>query len=329
MIKLLQNKDINKDSWQELFNNSHYASFFQSKEAYDFFSSLSFVESFVYGISTNNNLQAVAVGYIIADGVWIKPYFSRRAIVLGGPLLDKDISKETLDDFLSFVKKRLKRKAIYVEIRNSFDYSKYREIFKQNGFNYSKHLNYKLELTDNFEQRISVSKKRQFKKSLNQGIKLKLIENNTELKDFYKLLKKLYKEKIKKPLFPLYFFDKLVKSEFGGILIAKYNNKVIGGLAYIMYDNIAYEWFVCGDIQNYNYLYPSVAVTYGILELSKNYNCTIFDFMGAGKPEEPYGVRDFKEKFGGDIVEYGRFRLVNKNKLYKLGKFVIKKNKIF
>jgi lipid II:glycine glycyltransferase (peptidoglycan interpeptide bridge formation enzyme) len=36
-----------------------------------------------------------------------------------------------------------------------------------------------------------------------------------------------------------------------------------------------------------------------------------FDFGGGGKPDEEYGVRDFKAKFGGDLVNYGRNVLVH------------------
>jgi dTDP-D-glucose 4,6-dehydratase len=32
----------------------------------------------------------------------------------------------------------------------------------------------------------------------------------------------------------------------------------------------------------------------------------VYDFGGAGKPDEPYGVRDFKAKFGGELVNFGR-----------------------
>jgi lipid II:glycine glycyltransferase (peptidoglycan interpeptide bridge formation enzyme) len=35
-----------------------------------------------------------------------------------------------------------------------------------------------------------------------------------------------------------------------------------------------------------------------------------YDFGGAGWPNVPYGVRDFKAKFGGDLVCYGRYRKV-------------------
>ena len=35
------------------------------------------------------------------------------------------------------------------------------------------------------------------------------------------------------------------------------------------------------------------------------------DFGGAGKPDEPYGVRTFKAKYGGELVNYGRYVCVH------------------
>jgi serine/alanine adding enzyme len=48
----------------------------------------------------------------------------------------------------------------------------------------------------------------------------------------------------------------------------------------------------------------------------------LYDFGGAGKPGEVYGVRDFKAKFGGRLVEYGRFTVTHapiRIRLSKLG----------
>jgi hypothetical protein len=36
----------------------------------------------------------------------------------------------------------------------------------------------------------------------------------------------------------------------------------------------------------------------------------ICDSGGAGWPDKPYGVRDFKVKFGGELVSFGRYRKV-------------------
>ena len=49
--------------------------------------------------------------------------------------------------------------------------------------------------------------------------------------------------------------------------------------------------------------------------------------MGAGKPEEGYGVRDFKSKVRGKLVEHGRFLCVLNPVLYNIGKIGIKNNK--
>ena len=53
-------------------------------------------------------------------------------------------------------------------------------------------------------------------------------------------------------------------------------------------------------------------------------NLPRFDFMGAGKPDEDYGVREFKSKFGGELVEHGRFLNVLQPLLYSVGKTAIK-----
>ena len=44
----------------------------------------------------------------------------------------------------------------------------------------------------------------------------------------------------------------------------------------------------------------------------------------SGNTDEAYGVRDFKAKFGGEEVEYGRFLCVTKPLLYKIGEFGVK-----
>ena len=46
--------------------------------------------------------------------------------------------------------------------------------------------------------------------------------------------------------------------------------------------------------------------------------------MGAGKPNEDYGVRDFKLQFGGELVEHGRYNNIFNPSLYKIGLLGIK-----
>ena len=53
-------------------------------------------------------------------------------------------------------------------------------------------------------------------------------------------------------------------------------------------------------------------------------NLPTFDFMGGGSPSEGYGVREFKSRFGGEEVEWGRWLKVRKKLIYYLGSSYIK-----
>ena len=72
--------------------------------------------------------------------------------------------------------------------------------------------------------------------------------------------------------------------------------------------------------------------TYAAMQYGSSHDLRRFDLMGAGKPDEPYGVRDFKSEFGGQLVEQGRFLYISHPLLYKIGTLgvkLLKKKKIF
>lgn len=321
-MNILNKSEIDASQWKELSEDSSVASYFQTKECYDFYCSLSFMEPFAFGVSENNILKGVVCGYITANGGAVKRFFSRRAIIQGGPLLSDDISDEALEQLLKYVVKQLSKKAIYVEFRNNSDYSKYRNIFIKNGFEYSAHLNYIIDTqSDDFSKNISESKRRQIKKASVAGVQVVETNNIKDIKEFYAILEKLYTEKVRKPLFPMEFFEKLVSLPNGHLFVAKYNEQVISGMACVSLGaKTVYEWFVCGDKYQFNHVYPSVAVTFSAIEYAAKNGYDKFDFMGAGRPDENYGVREFKSKFGGKLVEYGRYLRVNNKILYFLGK---------
>jgi lipid II:glycine glycyltransferase (peptidoglycan interpeptide bridge formation enzyme) len=63
---------------------------------------------------------------------------------------------------------------------------------------------------------------------------------------------------------------------------------------------------------------------WGEMQYAAENGYPLFDFMGAGSPDQPYGVRDFKAEFGGELVEHGRFLCVRKPLLYWIGKMGVK-----
>ena len=78
----------------------------------------------------------------------------------------------------------------------------------------------------------------------------------------------------------------------------------------------------------YKSVFPSSYATYAGLCYAVEHCCPVFDMMGAGTPAEHYGVRDFKARFGGKLVENGRYLFISKRILYTIGKIGVKIMKI-
>lgn len=314
--------EIDTNQWDELIDHSSTASFFQTKECYDFYASLSFMQAFVFGVSENDKLVGILCGYVIADGNFVKRYFSRRAIVPGGALIDANISDKALQTLLKYAKNELKHKAIYIEIRNYNDYSAFRNNFEAVGFGYQPHLNFHVSISNAEEslKQLSSTKRRDIKLSKKEGVEWVETTDLNDVRVFYRLLSNLYRTKIKTPLFQLEFFEKLILTE-GKLFIVKYKGEVLGGSVCVGLSNhTLYEWFVCGLDGKIKNVFPSTVATWAAIEYASNHGYSRFDMMGAGKPEEGYGVRDFKSRFGGELVEMGRFLFIVHPLLYKIGK---------
>lgn len=326
-MRLVEGIHIDSRAWTELVKRSSVATWFQTREAYDFFCSLSFLEAFAYAVEIEGRLKGVIVGYIQRDGGKLKQFFSKRAIVLGGPLLADDIEEEELELLLVGLKEGEAKRSIYIETRNLNDYSRWRELFEQCGFKYEPHLNYHVDCQSKEMawKNIKENRKRQIKKALAEGVKIEEAVSEEEVMVFYHLLSDLYKKKVKTPLFPQEFFLEFYRKRCGKYLLVKDGDEIIGGIMCPVLDNrTIYELFVCGNDTEYKIKYPSVMATWAAIDYALNNGVSRFDFMGAGKPDVAYGVREFKSKFGGELVEYGRHICVCKPLLFSIGKFGVK-----
>lgn len=329
MNTLFKIHEINQSQWEELIKSSPVATWFQTREAFDFFDSLSFMEAFVVAVESEGVLKGMAVGYIQKDGGKLKQFLSKRAIILGGPLLADNITDKELKTLLSALKDRLKRKAIYVETRNFNDYGRWKNVFEECGFAYEPHYDVQIDTTslEAVNGKLDRNRRRNIKKAMENG--LVIDENPTELdlKAFYAQLDELYRTKVKSPLYLYEFFKQLRKTPSSRFFMAKTaENELIGGMVCVALEGRAlFAWAACGDDQNHRNLSPSVMVNYAAICHAAEHGFPRFDFMGAGKPDDGgYGVRDFKLKFGGELVEHGRFVHVCQPILFSLGKLGVK-----
>jgi lipid II:glycine glycyltransferase (peptidoglycan interpeptide bridge formation enzyme) len=327
MIQILTYNEINKQQWQLLTEQSATATWFQTPEAYEFYASLpAEMQPFTVGVENQGELRAVCVGYVTQEPNAIKQYLTCRAIVVGGPVIANDATNEEVAALLKAIR-RLGDKAIYVETRNFNNYSRWKSVFEANGFAYQPHLNFHIDTTSVETAKANIGKHRwkYIRLSIRDGATM--VENPTleQVHECYELLKELYSTRVKTPLFSWEFFEKLYSQPNAKYLLVEFEGKILGGTICVCLPGKAlYEWFVCGNDYYRKGIRPSsVATWYGIQYAAQN-GYPRFDLMGAGKPDEPYGVRDFKAEFGGELVEHGRFLYIRKLLLYRIGKLGVK-----
>lgn len=239
MAHILTYDLIDRQQWSELVRTSETGTWFQSPEAYDFFASLpELMEPFVYGVERAGKLCAVCVGYVTVEKNPIKQFFTRRAIIIGGPCLADDASSEEVEALMIAVKNLPSLQGgdegrlpspIYIETRNFNDFSPWKEAFEAAGFVYKPHLNFHVDPATN---NLSDNRKRQLKKSdavVSEGV------NELEIREWYEVLSELYRTKVKTPLWPIDFFLEAYRQGVGKFLLVKHEGKVIGGSMVVMW----------------------------------------------------------------------------------------------
>jgi len=385
LVRVVTYNEIDRAEWSRLVQTSATGTWFQTPEAFEFFESMpELFRPFVIGIAvervndlTNERtLRGVCVGYVTKEKNPIKQYFTRRAIIIGGPALADDATDEEVVALLEAVKTKTRHlqslnsdlhetthqnasqkhaaltkntqnifycyEPIYIETRNFNDYSKWKGAFEKAGFEYKKHLNFHVDCTDKEKmwERLSENRKRQVR-HVNGDFKFKIsfpfgtITSNLrfdnlsvteqDVREWYEILSELYRKKVKTPLLPVEFFLEFYRQKRGVYLLQKHNGKVIGGIMCPIFENrCIYEWYICGMDAEYKESHPSVMATWAAMEYANTHAIARFDVMGAGEPGVPYGVRDFKAEFGGQLVEHGRFVCVREHILYKIGTLAVK-----
>ena len=367
-MRILQNQDIDREEWSRLVQTSATGTWFQTPEAYDFFVSMPdlfrpFVVAVANGPSlseaqhSNNpslqTLRAVCSGYVTVDQNPIKQYFTRRAIIIGGPALADDCTDEEVSELMKAIRNGAQWRndttplvngelmsPIYIETRNFNDYSRWRSAFEAAGFEYQPHLNFHIDTSsvEIVDAHLGKSRKRDIRTTIREGVAIVelnggLLNGNATLNgemerlvhEYYEILKRLYETKVKTPLFPESFFQTLAKHKDARFLLTALDGKIIGGTVCVAQEGkCLYEWFACGEDGVYPHVFPSCYATYAGICYAAEHHMPRFDMMGAGKPDEAYGVREFKAKFGGKEVEYGRFVCITKPLLYKIGVFGVK-----
>lgn len=319
---------IDRRQWTEFISNHATGNVFNTPEMVEIYEKTKNYEpvAVIAFDEVTNKIVGVLVGVIQKEHSGLLGKLSARAIIWGAPIvLDNDpgIAKTLITSLLSAIK----NKAIYCQFRNLWNVEKFDQAFKDCGFNYEDHLDIHFDLTPGKEvlwNNVHPTRRKQVNRGYKRGLSIQVLDklSDPELSSCYNLLELVYrKARLPMPKIDHFkvAFDILAGKGYLKAIITRFEDNIVGFRFFFCFNGLIYDWFAASDYREHD-KYPNDVLAWELINWGIKNNFRRFDFGGAGKPNQPYGVRDYKMKFGGELVNLGRYEKIINKPLFLIGK---------
>lgn len=307
---------IDQDQWERFVFDHPQGNVFQTPQLYAAYCNTKNYYPIVVACYEANSLVGILLAVIQKEYKGILGELSARSILWGGPLIrDNDIN--ILEGVMNEYSRIVKHMVIYTQIKNIFSMDWAKIDLKQAGYNYEEHLNILVDLNKSENElwkEVHSKRRNEIRRATKEGTSFSELSDCDALNKSWPVLKDVY-QRAKMPLPDISLFQNILAAEGGRSLLkvfaAMNSGQCIGVLLALCWRERVINWYA-GAFQKDLSKYPNDLLPWEVILWAKRNGYKTFDFGGAGKPEVPYGVRDFKMKFGGELVNLGRFQKTHK-----------------
>ena len=228
-----------------------------------------------------------------------------------GDILSVSDREKDLGFFIENYQKETKN-TLFTELRFHSTARAQQSFLGNYGFRFLDHSNYLVDLSGSSEQiwrNVSKSTRRNIRKAWNR--KEFVVEELVDSKklDIWYALVKMSFERARVPLADISMFraafDILCPKGMVQFLLGRHETTYVAASASLLYKDAIYGWYRGFDRAFAKYI-PNDLMVWYLLDWGAQHGYAVFNFGGAGDPNEGYGPRDFKAKFGGKFVNLGR-----------------------
>jgi serine/alanine adding enzyme len=318
---------LDEITWRSFLDEHPHANVFHTPEMFEVYSRTKGFHPELWAvIGENQQPQVIFVPIRITLHNGLFYPWTTRSVAYGGLLSAPSSSALAgLHTLLNTYTQSTNGHFLFTELRNMSDVSWYQPVLQKNNYIFEAHLNYLVDLDqskDKLWQNLSKSCRQRIRISFRKGTVIEEVSSPDQLIAAYQLLHNLY-SRIQVPLAPYNLFKAAydVCSSVGmfKVFLARIGDQFIGSSFNLMYKDKILAWYSASDrdFSSYN---PGELLKWHVFQWGKEHGYHQFDFGGAGKPNEPYGPREFKAKFGGELVNFGRNVCVHSPVRLKLSK---------
>ncbi|MDD5616186.1 MAG: peptidoglycan bridge formation glycyltransferase FemA/FemB family protein [Candidatus Methanoperedens sp.] len=309
--------------WNEFLIKVPNANIFQTPEMKDVYEHTKGYEPISIGIANQNNeLLAIFLGVVIHVKSGLFRPFATWSTARGGPIyLNNNKSDLILNLAVEHFEKCARIKGsqysrVYMlsnpdeNIITNFDNKKWS---REDSFDFL--LDFSLgkeEIWNNMNK----SRRYGIRKGLKNKILIEEIKDESAVDIFYELYSSMTKRnnliRIDKSFFSA-IFKYMVHKKYTKFVFAKNADNYISGIVISTYNKSIYLWFAANTKDAYR-LHANELLYWHSIEEGIENGYRLFDFGGAGSQKhggKVKGIYNYKKDFGGNLVNYGRFKTVH------------------
>jgi serine/alanine adding enzyme len=307
-------RDLPEDVWRSFVEDHPLGNVFHTPEMYKVFSNAKGYRPELWAAVDEGGsplAMLLPVQISLFDGLLRQ--LTTRAVAYGSILWSpSDAGLQAITYLLRKYAQNSDGAPLFTELRNLSDLAQVQPALRDCGFVYEEHLNYLIDLGCSPEgvfQNLRPRTRKNIRHVLNQGkVAIEELDRREKIGPWYKVLRQTY-QVARVPLADLSLFeaafDVLIPKGMIRFTQARAAEAVIATSVELLYKDTIFGWYGGVD-RAYGIYNANEFLTWHILDWGARQGYRQYDFGGAGKPNEKYGVRDFKAKFGGRLVCYGR-----------------------
>lgn len=313
-------RSLPEAEWRRFIENNPNSNIFHTPEMFEVYASAKRHRPTLWAaINADGYTLALLLPVQIFLMGGLMQYVTTRSIVYGSALWEQgDEGEKALALLLKSYAHDVDGLPLFTELRNLWDINAVlAPVFREQNFIYEEHLNYLIDLDRSFDEvflafRAGTQKK--IRRGLSRGdIVVEEVKEREQVGGCYDLLSKTYQNAqvplADRSLFEA-AFDVLHPKGMIRFTQARIGESFAAASVELLYKDVVYGWYGGMD-RTYSSYVPNELLMWNILQWGVEKGYRVYDFGGAGKPDQEYGVRDFKAKFGGALVNFGRYTCVH------------------
>ncbi|GBD90391.1 femAB family protein [bacterium BMS3Abin04] len=309
------------EKWKEFISKFPAHNIFHSPEMAKVFDLSEGFEQYSIFVHVDNKILAFVPATLVKIKSPVPGKYSNRLILYASPLYEySDQGEKAILIALEKAKDIAKKKSLFLEIRNSEKFPADKSGLDFSTYEYIPYQNYLVALSsgcDNIWSSLNSSTRNHIRKGEKRGMVVREMREE-EITSTIDLLENLYRSKnvpfLNKTVFTN-AYNELKNKGYIRIIVADYNSKIIGARISLNYGSTVYDWYAAADSEFKNF-YSNDALVWNTIQWGCDNNYKVFDFGGGAIKGQYYGPAKFKEKYKGELVEFGRYRFTPNKVIY-------------